>query len=1152
MSNAYLEKMKKKPIPQTEKAGLIVFVDKEEAEEEEVVADKEEVIAEEEEVVADKKDEEEEVIADKEEKEEVVADKSILFQIVDKRQDNNIDRSLILERLTNRQYMDSVVEFDRINEVLQDTTLGVVKPKKKTKKITILGEQRTQTFDEEIDDGDKPLPGVKIKIKVVKPRTVSTAMLNDFKIGDTGTKNRLPSQKDKILQKSSTYYMNNRKISIEKLNKLFQPYKQEILDNTSAMSCDSTVVDFGLLTHQKIVRDYLNLYTPYRGLLLYHGLGSGKTCSSIAIAEGMKSDKKIVLMTPASLKMNFFSELKKCGDELFRKNQFWEFISTVGKEDYKEALSSSMGISKEFIDKYNGAWMVNIKKPSNYKELTANEQATLDVQLNEMIRHKYNDINYNGLNMNKLNELTHNQTSNPFHNKVIIIDEAHNFVSRIVNKIDKPGTISYVLYDLLMRAENAKIVLLTGTPIINYPNEIGILYNILRGYIKTWKIPVTINTGKKVTRDSLLTMLRESNFKTHDFLEYSGNVLTVTRNPYGFINVEKRTYTRKADTQKERYGGGSHNVTKKHKIRIYGGADDPYNGVKLDDTGNVSDETFIKILTQILTKNDIEPQLNFIKLELNKALPDIKDEFIDMFIDVDTATLKESNLFKRRILGLSSYFRSAQESLLPEFVLNEKGENYHLVMSEMSEYQFGIYEKIRKTEADQEKNKRNQSKKKKPDGGLYEIASSYRIFSRAACNFAFPDPPGRPMPDNESISELDVDGNAKELILEADVYSNSEDPEPVYNVDYAQRIQTALQYLSDAPSEYLVPQALEQYSPKFFNVLSNLTDERHEGLHLLYSQFRTIEGIGLIKLILEANGFAQFKIKKKNDGEWTIDAPINNKPKFVLYTGTETADEKEILRNVYNSQWEFIPNGLRNELEKIHNNNFMGEIVKIIMITSSGAEGINLKNTRYVHIVEPYWNMVRLDQVVGRARRICSHHDLPENLRTVQVFLYISTLSEKQSNDNNNKELIIRDVSKLDKKTPITTDESLYEISRIKNDINQQILRAIKESSIDCAIYKKNASDNLICYGYGKVTSNQFGSYPSLEVDRYQKDDINIKKQTIQLRKITIQGIDYAYDEKNNVVYDFESYKQSKKTGETMLELGKLVKQGRNNVLVKT
>jgi hypothetical protein len=133
--------------------------------------------------------------------------------------------------------------------------------------------------------------------------------------------------------------MNNRKIAIEKLNNLFHPYRAEIAENIEKASCNSKEVDFDLLTHQKIVRDYLNLFTPYRGLLLYHGLGAGKTCTSIAIAEGMKSDKKIIIMTPASLKMNFFSELKKCGDHLFRKNQYWEFVYTVGETDeFKNAL----------------------------------------------------------------------------------------------------------------------------------------------------------------------------------------------------------------------------------------------------------------------------------------------------------------------------------------------------------------------------------------------------------------------------------------------------------------------------------------------------------------------------------------------------------------------------------------------------------------------------------------------------------------------------------------------------------------------------------------------------------------------------------------------------------------------------------------------
>ena len=79
--------------------------------------------------------------------------------------------------------------------------------------------------------------------------------------------------------------------------------------------------------HQKIVRDYISTYSPYRGVLLFHGLGSGKTCSSVAIAEGLKSDKQIIVMTPASLRTNYIEELKKCGDDIYKKNQF--FINLV-------------------------------------------------------------------------------------------------------------------------------------------------------------------------------------------------------------------------------------------------------------------------------------------------------------------------------------------------------------------------------------------------------------------------------------------------------------------------------------------------------------------------------------------------------------------------------------------------------------------------------------------------------------------------------------------------------------------------------------------------------------------------------------------------------------------------------------------------------
>ena len=118
-----------------------------------------------------------------------------------------------------------------------------------------------------------------------------------IEIGDTPLERRLPPIPVFDL-KVSSYYMNNREIFVNFINGLFEPYKEDLLDETKGISCEDIGKDTGevsLLTHQKIVRDYINLYTPYRGLLLYHGLGSGKTCSSIAIAEGIKSARKVII-----------------------------------------------------------------------------------------------------------------------------------------------------------------------------------------------------------------------------------------------------------------------------------------------------------------------------------------------------------------------------------------------------------------------------------------------------------------------------------------------------------------------------------------------------------------------------------------------------------------------------------------------------------------------------------------------------------------------------------------------------------------------------------------------------------------------------------------------------------------------------------------
>ena len=67
---------------------------------------------------------------------------------------------------------------------------------------------------------------------------------------------------------------------------------------------------------------------------------------------------------------------------------------------------------------------------------------------------------------------------------------------------------------------------------------------------------------------------------------------------------------------------------------------------------------------------------------------------------VETAQIKNINTFKKRILGLTSYFRSAQEGLLPTLIKTENDEPYFIEEVEFSPYQFGVYEKMRKLEAD--------------------------------------------------------------------------------------------------------------------------------------------------------------------------------------------------------------------------------------------------------------------------------------------------------------------------------------------------------------------------------------------------------------------------------------------------------------------
>ena len=996
-------------------------------------------------------------------------------------------------------------------------------------------------------------PGQKKKLKE-KQTDLTVAAINEIKsiqIGDEIIENRIPIDKQSPPIIKSAYFANNREKFIVFINNMFKKYRKEVIQEGEE-TCDNRnkSSEKSLFTHQKIVRDYINLYTPYRGALLYHGLGSGKTCSSIAIAENiikntsvilaesMITSKKIVVLTPASLRTNYIEELKNCGNPLYKKKQFWEFINITQNPELTEILSSTLNLPIAFIQSMGGAWLVNAQKESNYDKLDEIQKKSLNGQLLQMIEQKFSFYNYNGdlARKNKISELTSAFTINMFDNKVVIIDEAHNFVSRIVNKIDKPSEstdssgqfkpthASTILYDQLMSAKNCKIVLLTGTPIINYPNELGVLFNILRGYIKTWHIPIneTRELKGRITIELLNKIL--SGIKNLDYISYNSNILSITRNPFGFINV-----------------------TQKNELK----------GIKLDSKGDiVDDELFINQIIKTLIKNNIESVKNNIKITLTRALPDKLDDFNNKFIDSDKGDLKNVDIFKRRIIGLTSYLND-KENLMPKYNDND---DFHVQHIEMSDFQFSKYQDVRNAEIDKDKNKRRK-------GIFNDSASSYRIFSRSYCNFVFPEDYPRPFPNDGGINENidvfqdedDIDGlTDKEKNQNIDgVVSVDEIKKPEPEVlSYKQKLRNSLDFLSLNADKYLNIDALEMYSPKFLHVLQNILNKENIGLHLLYSQFRTIEGLGIFSLVLKANGFIQFKLKKNSSGQYILDIPegiIVSQRMFAMYTGTESLEEKELIRNIYNGDWDLLPINLTKQLQAISSNNNVGDIIKLMMITSSGAEGISLKNTRFVHIMEPYWHPVRIEQVIGRARRICSHEKLEEPLRNVKVILYIMKFTENQVKTAS-KQLQRFDMSRFDKdnKYPITTDQNLYELANRKRNIHKQLLKCVKETAIDCAIqFKSDNTENIKCYSFaGETDPNVFAYRPNI-ID--EETDTSIQKANIdynifKARRYTADGIDYAIKmnddgSKTDLLYDIDMYKKAKNDPDIRLEpVAKIVK----------
>lgn len=862
------------------------------------------------------------------------------------------------------------------------------------------------------------------------------------------------------------YVLPNRKAFADAVARIFLKYRlpatdQEDKDVDLCLQRGTSARE--LLPHQKIVRDYLAAETPYRGLLLYHGLGSGKTCSSIAVAESLLSTRKIFVMLPASLEENYRVELRKCGDPLYVYDQHWR---QQALNDDTRAIAKKLSISDGFLDRTGMFFTTVSGEEPNFTKLPTSARKVIGEQIEDIINQRFTFIRYNGLSSANIGKYVPEDGSNPYDDSVVVIDEVHNLITRVVNKSD----IAWKLYERIYTAKNCKVVALSGTPVINRAIEIAFLMNLLRGPIE--RIVIPIKSIPAWDEEKMISVLRS--VPDVDAIEFNAvkKYLMVTRNPPHFRSV----YNEKGDRTSVQYV----------KDMAYVGT--PTDWVQTWKSKFESDVGGAELSTERIS------------VEMLECLPSEQEEFGNLFLD--GLQIKNPGLFQRRIQGLVSYFKGADERMLPRRVDDDK----MLEKVEMSADQFNRYLEVRWKEIQMDK------RRVTPKTDDKEM-KTFRVMSRLVCNYAVP-------PDLRSLDEDAASEDAipsKEAILDK---------------------------LRREPARYLSEKALQTFSPKMLKLFKNVTASMPAN-QFIYSQYRELEGLGVFSAVLDANGWQPYRIVKEAD-QWVEDPTMDpEKPAYAMFLGGE-AEKREYMRQIFNGTYtDNFPPSLKASVESRGK-----RILQVFMASSAGAEGITLEKVRHVHVMEPHWNPARHDQVIGRAIRICSHARLPQEERTVRVSFYVSVFTPEQakSTEGANNVVPIRrsDTSiKRYEGEPVegflSTDEYLYEIAFEKDVTNKRISSLLKQAAVDCEIHRKLHSREtpvVSCMRFDSTaTGEDLAFKPNIKTEDTDLTYLrNMTKRQRKLQKVAIKGMVFLIDPITKEVFDGPAFEDNQR----LLRVGEL------------
>jgi hypothetical protein len=674
--------------------------------------------------------------------------------------------------------------------------------------------------------------------------------------------------------------------------------------------------EFELSPHQLFVRNFLSFQTPYNSLLLYHGLGTGKTCSAITICEemrdylsqiGLSTSRKIIVVASPNVQQNFKLQLFD-RRKLKLIDGIWNIRSCTGNKYLKEINPMNMkGMSEDKV-------ISEIKKIINrsYLFLGYDQFGSL-IEKTSNVDDSITDPIHRTKIMKQKMKIT-------FGNSLIVIDEFHNIRNTDDNSANR--SVASQLYKLAKFGPflSMRLLLLSGTPMYNSYREIIWLLNIMR-----------LNDGRAEI----------------DYREVFND------NPEDGIFVE---------TREAREGGEAGLI-----------ADLGKDNLRRLSTGYIS---------YIRGENPYTFPFRIYPGEFDTIHTFKGDRF-----QIPTIQINGRNIPENRKLD------SMEDKIY---------------LTELSEYQQGVYSYIVRQLQQSKKGEMRDIEKNDSIG----ITLLQRPLE--ALNIVYPSD--------------DFDPNSEEL---------SYDVRPLLGkfgiqriMEYSDETKSNYRYKPDVPPIFL-RELIGNYSSKIKSICDNIY--KSEGIVLIYS-FYIDGGVIPLALALESMGLTRYGTKAHSlfdrppAGVHAIDA-ITSKRRSEMKSDETFFPAKYV---VISGDGNISPDNIGDVKAAANEGNYDGRFVKVIIISKSGTEGLDFKNIRQTHILEPWYNINLVEQTIGRAVRNCSHKDLEFEKRNVEIFLHGSILTNTPDQE--------------------AADVYMYRLSERKARYIGEVSRVLKEGAIDCLL----------------------------------------------------------------------------------------------------